>query len=193
MEFIFYICHRRQSKEQILINKKKKMRTYILAITLAFISMSMNARGNALESLTTIEDTYMEQVLKQHVLATSSVIDKDLLMTSFLLENQKKFNTADIMTIKQQLDLMSDKQIFMINSVDFKDPTVALVFSVLVGVLGIDRFYIGDTGLGVLKLITGGGLGVWWLVDMFVISDKTKKNNVKEFQETIVLQEALAK
>ena len=169
------------------------MRTYILAITLAFISMSMNARGNALESLTTIEDTYMEQVLKQHVLATSSVIDKDLLMTSFLLENQKKFNTADIMTIKQQLDLMSDKQIFMINSVDFKDPTVALVFSVLVGVLGIDRFYIGDTGLGVLKLITGGGLGVWWLVDMFVISDKTKKNNVKEFQETIVLQEALAK
>lgn len=169
------------------------MRTYILAITLAFISMSMNARGNALESLTTIEDTYMEQVLQQHVLATSSVIDKDLLMTSFLLENQKKFNTADIMTIKQQLDLMSDKQIFMINSVDFKDPTVALVFSVLVGVLGIDRFYIGDTGLGVLKLITGGGLGVWWLVDMFVISDKTKKNNVKEFQETIVLQEALAK
>ena len=169
------------------------MRTYILAITLAFISMSMNARGNALESLTTIEDTYMEQVLQQHVLATSSVIDKDLLMTSFLLENQKKFNTADIMTIKQQLDLMSDKQIFMINSVDFKDPTVALVFSVLVGVLGIDRFYIGDTGLGVLKLITGGGLGVWWFVDMFVISDKTKKNNVKQFQETLVLQEALAK
>ena len=169
------------------------MRTYILAITLAFISMSMNARGNALESLTTIEDTYMEQVLQQHVLATSSLIDKDLLMTSFLLENQKKFNTADIMTIKQQLDLMSDKQIFMINSVDFKDPTVALVFSVLVGVLGIDRFYIGDTGLGVLKLITGGGLGVWWLVDMFVISDKTKKNNVKQFQETLVLQEALAK
>ena len=169
------------------------MRTYILAITLAFISMSMNARGIALESLTTIEDTYMEQVLQQHVLATSSVIDKDLLMTSFLLENQKKFNTADIMTIKQQLDLMSDKQIFMINSVDFKDPTVALVFSVLVGVLGIDRFYIGDTGLGVLKLITGGGLGVWWLVDMFVISDKTKKNNVKQFQETLVLQEALAK
>ena len=169
------------------------MRTYILAITLAFISMSMNARGNALESLTTIEDIYMEQVLQQHVLATSSVIDKDLLMTSFLLENQKKFNTADIMTIKQQLDLMSDKQIFMINSVDFKDPTVALVFSVLVGVLGIDRFYIGDTGLGVLKLITGGGLGVWWLVDMFVISDKTKKNNIKQFQETLVLQEALAK
>lgn len=169
------------------------MRTYILAITLAFISMSMNARGNALESLTTIEDTYMEQVLQQHVLATSSVIDKDLLMTSFLLENQKKFNTADIMTIKQQLDLMSDKQIFMINSVDFKDPTVALVFSVLVGVLGIDRFYIGDTGLGVLKLITGGGLGVWWLVDMFVISDKTKKNNNKEFQNVMVLHEVLAK
>ena len=114
-------------------------------------------------------------------------------MTSFLLENQKKFNTADIITMKQQLDQMSDKQIFMLNSVDFKEPETALVLSILAGCLGIDRFYIGDTGLGVLKLITAGGFGVWWIADMFVIRGKTRKNNTKEFQETIVLQEALAK
>ena len=96
------------------------------------------------------------------------------------------------MTIKQQLDKMSDKQLYILNSVDFKDPTIALVLSVVVGGWGIDRFYIGDTGLGVLKLITAGGLGVWWLVDLFVISGKTKKNNVKEFQETLMLQESLA-
>ncbi|MBR5498922.1 MAG: TM2 domain-containing protein [Bacteroidales bacterium] len=113
-------------------------------------------------------------------------------MTNFLLENQRKFNTVDLMTIKQQLDKMSDKQLYILNSVDFKDPTIALVLSVVVGGWGIDRFYIGDTGLGVLKLITAGGLGVWWLVDLFVISGKTKKNNIKEFQETLMLQESLA-
>lgn len=160
------------------------MRTYILSIILAFVSvMTLNARVNALESLPAIDDT----------LITSSVIDKDLLMTSFLLENQKKFNTADIITMKQQLDQMSDKQIFMLNSVDFKEPETALVLSILAGCLGIDRFYIGDTGLGVLKLITAGGFGVWWIADMFVIRGKTRKNNTKEFQETIVLQEALVK
>lgn len=34
-----------------------------------------------------------------------------------------------------------------------------------VGYLGADRFYKGDVGLGLLKLITLGGLGVWYLVD----------------------------
>ena len=169
------------------------MRTFILTIALACISfVSLNARENALETLPTIEGTYMEEVLQQHVLVTSSVVDKDFLMTNFLLENQRKFNTVDFMTIKQQLDKMSDKQLYILNSVDFKDPTIALVLSVVVGGWGIDRFYIGDTGLGVLKLITAGGLGVWWLVDLFVISGKTKKNNVKEFQETLMLQESLA-
>lgn len=154
--------------------------------------VSLNATENTIGVLPEIEGSYMEEVLQQHVLVTSSVVDKDFLMTNFLLENQRKFNTVDFMTIKQQLDKMSDKQLYILNSVDFKDPTIALVLSVVVGGWGIDRFYIGDTGLGVLKLITAGGLGVWWLVDLFVISGKTKKNNVKEFQETLMLQESLA-
>lgn len=41
----------------------------------------------------------------------------------------------------------------------------ALLLSVLTGGLGADRFYLGYTGLGVLKLITGGGLGIWALID----------------------------
>ena len=170
------------------------MRTFLLTIALACLSfVSLNARENALESLPTIENTYLEQVLQKHVMVTSSVMDKDFLMTTFLVENQRKFNAVDLMTIKQQLDKMSDKELVMLNGVNFKDPTVALILSVVVGGWGVDRFYIGDTGLGVLKLITGGGLGVWWFVDLFVITGKTKKNNVKEFQEAIVLQEILAK
>jgi hypothetical protein len=42
---------------------------------------------------------------------------------------------------------------------------IVMVLSILVGYLGLDRFYNKQVGLGVLKLITGGGFAVWWLVD----------------------------
>ena len=44
-----------------------------------------------------------------------------------------------------------------------------LLISFFVGSLGIDRFYLGYTGLGVLKLITVGGCGIWWLIDLIRI------------------------
>ena len=46
------------------------------------------------------------------------------------------------------------------------DPNSALVLSVLLGVLGIDRFRTGHTGRGLAKLFTLGGLGIWWLIDI---------------------------
>ena len=50
-----------------------------------------------------------------------------------------------------------------------KDWTIAVLLSLIVGVLGIDRFYLGYTGLGILKLITLGGCGIWALVDLILI------------------------
>ena len=62
-------------------------------------------------------------------------------------------------------------------TIEMKDPTIAIILSVLVGEFGIDRFYIGDVGLGVAKLLTCGGLGIWWLIDLFLIMDKTREKN----------------
>jgi TM2 domain-containing membrane protein YozV len=49
---------------------------------------------------------------------------------------------------------------------------VALILSILVGGLGVDRFYMGYIGTGILKLITFGGLGIWWLIDLILIATK---------------------
>lgn len=46
---------------------------------------------------------------------------------------------------------------------------VAVILSILAGNLGVDRFYLGYTGLGILKLITFGGCGVWTIIDIILI------------------------
>jgi len=47
---------------------------------------------------------------------------------------------------------------------------VALLLSVFVGELGVDRFYLGRIVTGILKLLTFGGLGIWWLIDVILIA-----------------------
>lgn len=51
-----------------------------------------------------------------------------------------------------------------------KEWLTALLISVFVGGFGIDRFYLGYTGLGVAKLLTCGGLGIWSLIDLVLIA-----------------------
>ncbi|MCK5320976.1 TM2 domain-containing protein [Candidatus Pacearchaeota archaeon] len=56
---------------------------------------------------------------------------------------------------------------------------VVLVMSAVFGHMGVDRFIMGKTGTGILKLITFGGLGVWWIIDLILISTKHKFEGVK--------------
>ena len=65
-----------------------------------------------------------------------------------------------------------------------KSKVVALILSIFVGELGIDRFYLGYIGTGILKLITCGGFGIWWLIDLIMIATgKLKPKDGSEYAE----------
>lgn len=50
-----------------------------------------------------------------------------------------------------------------------KNYYLLLILSVLLGTIGADRFYVGKYGTGILKLLTGGGLYVWYIIDILLI------------------------
>ena len=104
-----------------------------------------------------------------------------------MMQNGKKFTTADVMIVKQKLESLTPEQIQLLTTGDYLDPTVNVVVSVLVGYLGVDRFLISQTGWGILKFLTGGGLGVWTIVDWFQISRLTKEANMEKFNENLML------
>jgi len=81
---------------------------------------------------------------------------------------------------------MSEQQKFVFQAQygsERRDRTLVLLISIFLGYLGIDRFLIGDIGMGLLKLLTGGVCGIFWLVDIFLITGRVDEYNRRKAHE----------
>ncbi len=103
----------------------------------------------------------------------------------FIMSNNKFFESYQVPHIRQKLLNADESKWDNIQTLQFKDPTTCLIISLLGGALGIDRFYIGDTGLGVAKLITCGGLGIWTIIDLFLIMGAAREKNISKLQQVL--------
>ena len=103
----------------------------------------------------------------------------------FILANSKFFESHQLHQIRERLLQLDDSKWVFLQSLQFKDPTISLIVSLLGGSLGIDRFLIGDTGLGVGKLLTCGGFGIWTIIDWFLIMGATREKNMEKLQQVL--------
>ena len=95
----------------------------------------------------------------------------------FIMTNQKYFPADKIVFLKDRLKTIDDDKFTLVSSVELKDPTTFLLLSLFLGGFGVDRFVLGDTGMGVLKLLTGGLCGILTIVDWFSVQKKAKEIN----------------
>ena len=95
----------------------------------------------------------------------------------YIMTNQKYFPAEKIMYIKEKLSAMDESKLMMLQTIELKDPTTILLVSIFLGSFGIDRFMLGDIGMGILKLLTCGVCGILTIIDWFTVSKKTKELN----------------
>ena len=75
-----------------------------------------------------------------------------------------------------------------------KSKTTALILSALLCGLGVDRFYLGYTGMGVLKLLTVGCFGVLWIIDIInIATGKLTPANGSAYDEDLIITSAPSK
>jgi len=103
----------------------------------------------------------------------------------FMMMNSKYFESHHLMAVREKLLTLDDSKWALAQSVQFKNPDTAIILSFLGGQIGMDRFFIGDTGLGIAKLLTCGGLYIWTIIDWFSIIGATRNNNFEIFQNSL--------
>jgi hypothetical protein len=100
----------------------------------------------------------------------------------YIMANAKFFESHVIPHLREKLLELPEEKWILLQTISLKDPTTILIVSIIAGHLGIDRFMIGDTGIGVGKLLTCGGFGIWTIVDWFLIQSATREKNMQLLQ-----------
>lgn len=105
-----------------------------------------------------------------------------LLMNSW----QDKIPSDQAYLLQRQLEDVDKKQLYALSSISLKSPLVGLILGVIFGVLGVDRFYKGDIGIGIVKLcLCWLTFGIWWAIDLFLVWKGIKQDNLRKISQAL--------
>lgn len=104
----------------------------------------------------------------------------------YIMSNSKFFEAHQIPMLRDMLLQADDSKFLALQTANTKDPTTMIIISLLAGGLGVDRFMLGETGMGIAKLLTCGGFGIWTIIDWFVIMGRTRELNMQKVQMALI-------
>lgn len=98
--------------------------------------------------------------------------------------NSENFYPHDLKTIKEKLEKMEDDKFYLVQGVELQKPSTIFLIAIL---LGWERFWLDDVGMGILKIVTCYGCLIWWLVDIISAKERAKKYNYKKISQILAM------
>ena len=106
-------------------------------------------------------------------------------IANFMAQYGKYFPADKRAFIEEGLERCPDEKYNLLCTVNYKKPSTITLISVFFGGLGIDRFMLGQTGMGILKLLTGGLFGIITIIEWFTVGKKAKEWNYEETSQRL--------
>lgn len=104
-----------------------------------------------------------------------------------LMQYKDKIPSERVLALRSTLEKAPEESYDYLNAISFKSSTTTLILAIFLGGLGVDRFYVGDIGLGVCKLLFGAmTLGIWPLIDIFFSYKKAKEINYNRIMAAVM-------
>lgn len=103
-------------------------------------------------------------------------------INTFLAINAENFSPIQLQTIKEKLEQLDDDKLLLISSLSYQKPSTMLLISIL---LGWERFWMEDITLGLIKILTAYGCGIWWIADMFTAKKRAQKYNFEKLMNVL--------
>jgi len=98
----------------------------------------------------------------------------------WLATNAENFAPETLPVIKSKLEEIDNNQLLYLANASFQKPSTILLISIF---LGWERFFLDDIALGIVKIITCYGCGIWWLIDIFSARKRALQYNFQQFQK----------
>jgi|GEM_PF-246750 len=98
----------------------------------------------------------------------------------WLATNAENFAPETHPAVKSKLEEIDNNQLMYLSNASFQKPSTILLIAIF---LGWERFWLNDIALGIVKIITAYGCGIWWLIDLFTAKKRAQKYNFEQFQK----------